>query len=136
MSRVLRRALVASTAAAALSLTAAHAHAAPAPSGCDMQFFAVGAMSSCAPGSVNTHQLELVCVPFTNIVYPANTITVWGPEVPTFLPSIALCPPPIYFVLGPLGTPGCTPDRTPVCSCAVQPAGDLRRWARARGRCP
>ena len=57
-----------------------------------MQFFAVGAMSTCAPGSVNTHQLELVCVPFTNLIYPVNTITVWGPEVPTFLPSIALCP--------------------------------------------
>ena len=51
MSRFLRLALVASTAAATLSLTAAPAHAAPAPSGCDMQFFAVGAMSSCAPGS-------------------------------------------------------------------------------------
>ena len=103
MSRFLRLAVVASTAAAALSLTAAHAHAAPAPSGCDMQFFAVGAMSTCAPGSVNTHQMELVCVPFTNLIYPINTITVWGPEVPTFLPSIALCPPPIYFALGPLG---------------------------------
>ncbi|NHU42971.1 hypothetical protein [Rhodococcus sp. A14] len=102
MSRFLRLAVVASTAAAALSLTAAHAHAAPAPSGCDIQFFAVGAMSTCAPGSVNTHQLELVCVPFTNLNYPVNTITVWGPEVPTFLPSIALCPPPIYFALVPL----------------------------------
>ena len=90
-------------AAAVLSLTAAHAHAAPAPSGCDIQFFTVGAMSTCAPGSVNTHQLELVCVPFTNVIYPINTITVWGPEVPTFLPSITLCPPPIYFALGPLG---------------------------------
>ncbi|MFC9839344.1 hypothetical protein ACFVKB_36920 [Rhodococcus sp. NPDC127530] len=105
MSRFLRLAVVASTAAAAaaaLSLTAAHAHATPAPSGCDIQFFAVGAMSTCAPGSVNTHQLELVCYPFTNLIYPVNTITVWGPEVPTFLPSIALCPPPIYFALGPL----------------------------------
>ena len=98
----LRLALVASTAAAALSLTAAPAHAAPAPTGCDIQFFAVGAMSTCAPGSVNTHQLELVCVPFTNLNYPVNTITVWGPEVPTFLPYIALCPPPIYFALVPL----------------------------------
>ena len=71
MSRFLRLALaLAASTAAALSLTAAHAHAAPAPSGCDMQFFAVGAMSTCAPGSVNTHQLELVCVPFTNRTYP------------------------------------------------------------------
>src|SRR6476660_3810178 len=62
----LRLAVVAS-AAASLSLTAAPAHAAPAPSGCDMQFFAVGAMSTCAPGSVNTHQLELVCAPFTDL---------------------------------------------------------------------
>ena len=105
MCRFLRLAVVASTAAAAAaaSLTAAPAHAAPAPSGCDIQFFAVGAMSTCAPGSVNTHQLELVCVPFTNLIYPINTITVWGPEVPTYLPSIALCPPPIYFTLGPMG---------------------------------
>ncbi|MFV9452755.1 hypothetical protein ACNJ7E_04695 [Rhodococcus sp. NM-2] len=104
MSRFLRLAVVASTAAAAaaVSLIAAHAHAAPAPSGCDMQFFAVGVMSTCAAGSVNTHQLELVCVPFTNLIYPVNTITVWGPEVPTLLPSIALCPPPLYFALGPL----------------------------------
>ncbi len=79
MSRFLRLAFVASTAAAALSSNAAPAHAAPAPSGCDMQFFAVGgARSTNAPGSVNTHQLELVCVPFTNIVYPVNAITVLG----------------------------------------------------------
>ncbi|PBC51502.1 hypothetical protein [Rhodococcus sp. ACPA1] len=91
MSRFLRLTLAAAaTAAAAMSLTAAPAHAAPppVPSGCDIQFFVVGAMSTCAPGSVNTHQLELVC---WNLGLPAR-LYAWGPEVPTFLPSIALCP--------------------------------------------
>jgi hypothetical protein len=90
MSRFLRLALVASAAAAALSLTAAPAYAQPSvPAGCAVQWFVVGAMSTCEPGSVTIHQLEWVC--FLN-GFPTNPVGVWGPEVPTFLPSIALCP--------------------------------------------
>jgi hypothetical protein len=100
MSRFLRLALVASTAAAAVSLTAPTAHAAPppAPSGCALQYFVVGAMSTCDPGAVNTHQLELHCQLLG--AFPYMHFPVWGPEVPTSLPSIALCPP-LHFGLGP-----------------------------------
>jgi hypothetical protein len=90
MSLFLRLAFVASTAAAALSLATAPAHAQPSvPAGCAVQWFVVGAMSTCEPGAVTTHQLEWVC--FLN-GFPTNPVRVWGPEVPTFLPSIALCP--------------------------------------------
>ena len=86
MSRYLRLALVASTVAAALSLTVAPAHAAPSPDPprCTVQRFILGAMSTCAPGSANTHQVEMVCWIFG---FPANVYYAWGPEVPTFLPS-------------------------------------------------
>ncbi|OUS97343.1 hypothetical protein CA951_03070 [Rhodococcus sp. NCIMB 12038] len=90
MSRFLRLAFVASTVAAALSLTAAPAYAAPTvPSGCAMQSFLVGAMSTCDPGTVNTHQVEMGCLPLGG--WPYQTYRAWGPEVPTSLPSIALC---------------------------------------------
>ncbi len=124
MSRFLRLALVASTAAAALSRTTAPAHAAPtAPDGCDIQFVAVGAMSTCAPGSVDTHQLELVCWIFRTSSQRVRL----GPEVPTFLPSIALCPILGYAAPNAANT-RCTPERTrPGCSRPVQPASDLRK---------
>ncbi|PQP11396.1 hypothetical protein [Rhodococcus opacus] len=95
MSRFLRLAFVASTAAAALSLTVAPAYAAPSPDppGCTVQRFVLGAMSTCAPGSANTHQVEMVCLIFG---FPANVYYAWGPEVPTFLPSVSLCPPVSY----------------------------------------
>ena len=89
---VLLLALVASTAAAALSLTAPNAHAAPAvPGGCAWQSFIIGGLSTCAPGSVNSHQVEVVC--HLHGGFPYMDFAVWGPEAPTFLPSIALCPP-------------------------------------------
>ncbi|MDH6284850.1 hypothetical protein M2280_006113 [Prescottella agglutinans] len=62
----------------------------PTPPGCVVQDFVVGAASNCAPGSVSTQQLELVCVPSG---FPVTAVVVWGPEVPAYLPSIALCPP-------------------------------------------
>ncbi|WP_249354717.1 hypothetical protein [Rhodococcus sp. USK13] len=58
-----------------------------------MHRFVLGGMSTCAPGSANTHQVEMVCRIFG---FPANLYYAWGPEVPTFLPSLALCPPLSY----------------------------------------
>lgn len=93
MSRFLRLTLAAAaTAAAAMSLTAAPAHAAPpVPSGCAWQSFVIGGLSTCAPSSVNTHQAEVVCHLLGG--FPYMDFSVWGPAVPTSLPSIALCPP-------------------------------------------
>lgn len=100
MSRLLRLTLIASTVAAALSLTAAPANAAPppVPSGCALHYFVIGAVSTCDPGTVNAHQVELHCQLLG--AFPYMHFPVWGPEAPTFLPSIALCPP-LHFGLGP-----------------------------------
>ncbi|RZL75873.1 MAG: hypothetical protein EOP32_30425 [Rhodococcus sp. (in: high G+C Gram-positive bacteria)] len=93
MSRFLRLTLTAAgTAAAAMSLAAAHAHAAPpVPSGCAWQSFVIGGLSTCAPSSVNSHQVEVVCHLLGG--FPYMDFSVRGPAVPTSLPSIALCPP-------------------------------------------
>ncbi|MFD9663099.1 hypothetical protein ACFWAY_15955 [Rhodococcus sp. NPDC059968] len=64
-----------------------------------MQSFIIGGLSTCAPGSVNTHQVEVVCHLLGG--FPYMDFAVWGPEVPTALPSIALCPP---LHLGLVGT--------------------------------
>lgn len=80
MSRFLRLALIASTAAAALSLTAAPAAPPPVPSRCALQYFAIGAMSTCDPGTVNTHQVELHCQLLG--AFPYMHFPVWGPEAP------------------------------------------------------
>ncbi|WP_213571344.1 hypothetical protein [Rhodococcus sp. USK13] len=93
-------ALIVSTAAAALSLTATPAHAAPppVPSGLALQYSVIGAMSTCDPGTVNTHQVELHCQLLG--AFPYMHFLVWGPEVPTLLHSVALCPP-LHFGFGP-----------------------------------
>ncbi|WP_244461472.1 hypothetical protein [Rhodococcus sp. ZPP] len=84
MSRFRRLALIATT-AAVLSLTAAPAHAAQPPDapGCTVHRFVLGAMSTCAPGSANTHQVEMVCWIGG---FPANLYYAWGPEVPRSCP--------------------------------------------------
>ncbi|QHE73099.1 hypothetical protein [Rhodococcus sp. WAY2] len=104
MSRFPRLALVAVMAVAVLSLTAAPAHAAPppVPGGCALQTFLIGAMSTCDPGTVNTHQVSMGCQLLFG--FPYQAALVWGPEVPTSLPSIALCPPLHYGLVGTVHT--------------------------------
>ena len=93
MSRLPRPACVVSAVAAALILSAAPAHAAPSsvPAGCAVQSFIIGGLSTCAPGSVIAHQVVVVCHLLGG--FPYMDFPLAGPEVPTSLPSIALCPP-------------------------------------------
>ncbi len=94
MSRFLRLAFVALTAAAGLSLTVAPAHAAPSPDppGCTVQRFVLGAMSTC-PG-FREYPSSGDGVP--DLRSPCQRVLRLGTEVPTFLPSVSLCPPVSY----------------------------------------
>jgi hypothetical protein len=66
-----------------------------------VQTFVIGGVSTCEPGAAHTQQLQLVC--WIN-AFPTAPNTVWGPEVPSILPSIAFCPPVIGLNIAAAGT--------------------------------